>query len=482
MRRTKIVCTLGPATQTDEQIEALIQAGMDVARLNFSHGTQAGHAEQIERVRRVAARLERPVAVLQDLQGPKIRTGQMAAGPVTLRAGERFVLTTREVAGDGQQASTTYKGLPGDVHAGDQILLADGAVQLVVESIAGEDVVTRVLHGGPLGAHKGINLPGVAVSAPALTEKDRKDLAFGLARGVDYVALSFVRRPEDVAEARALIAGAGAPARLIAKLEKPQALDNLEAIVELADGVMVARGDLGVELSPQEVPTAQKRIIAAANRAGRLVITATQMLESMITSPSPTRAEASDVANAIYDGTDAIMLSGETAVGAYPVESVAMMALIAREAEGHLDEWGRHRRVREDTHDDALAIARAARDLADERDAAAIAAFTRSGRTALLLSKQRPDSPVLAFTPDDTTFRQMALFWGTLPCRVPESHSVEQMIARVEQVLLSHDQLGGAGALRGARVVFVAGFPVGDRPAPTNFIKLHRVGEEQAER
>jgi pyruvate kinase len=472
MRCTKIICTLGPASIAEDRLEALIHAGMNVARLNFSHGEQAEHAEVLARLRRVAARLGLPIAALQDLQGPKIRTGKLAGGPVELRPGAQLTITTRDVPGDAAIVSTTYAGLPGDVHPGDPVLLDDGKLRLQVVSVQAEDVVTRVIVGGKLSDHKGINLPGVAVSAPALTAKDRDDLAFGLALGVDYVALSFVRRPEDVVEARALIDAAGSPAKLIAKLEKPQALDNLEQIVALTDGVMVARGDLGVELNPQEVPTAQKRIIAAANHAGKLVITATQMLESMISSPTPTRAEASDVANAIYDGTDAIMLSGETAVGAYPIETVTIMAAIAEEAERHLEQWGRYRMVHEDTGDDGLAIARAARDLADDRNAVAIAAFTRSGRTAQLLAKQRPENPVLAFTPNETVYRQMALLWGVQPYRVPEAHSVEEMIGQVERVLL--DQ---TGTERGARVVFVAGFPALDRPAPTNFIKLHVIGE-----
>lgn len=473
MRRTKIVCTLGPAAQSEEQIQALVHAGMDVARLNFSHGTLADHAALVKRLRVVAARLGRPVAILQDLQGPKIRTGTLAAGPVQLENGRRFVITARDVPGTAEIVSTTYPDLPRDVHPGDRILLADGTMRLEVEAVEGDDVITRVVLGGPLGEHKGINLPGVNVSAPALTAKDRDDLAFGLAQGVDYVALSFVRRPEDVAEARDVITAARSPARLIAKLEKPQAMQNLDGILANADGVMVARGDLGVELSTQEVPTAQKCIIAAANHAGKLVITATQMLETMIHNPYPTRAEASDVANAIYDGTDAVMLSGETAVGSYPVESVAVMATIACEAEKHLHEWGRYRAEHGDTGDDALAIARAARDLADDRDALAVAAFTRSGRTAQLLSKQRPSSPILAFTPFDVAYRQMALLWGVQPHRVPEADSVEEMIAHVERAL------GETGSIpRGAPVVFVAGFPAG-KPSPTNFIKLHIFGASE---
>ncbi len=482
MRRTKIVATIGPATESEERLEAIIRAGADVIRLNFSHGSHEGHARVIERVRRIAARLHLPVAILQDLQGPKIRTGALAGGsPVLLADGARFTLTTRPLEGTAAAVSTTYAGLPQDVRPGDRILLDDGLIELRVEAVQGQDVVTRVIHGGLLGEHKGINLPGIATQAPALTEKDREDLAFGLAQGVDYVALSFVRRAEDVLALRQAIAesmpspigrgtgGEGGPG-VIAKLEKPQALDNLDSILEVCDGVMVARGDLGVELSPQQVPIAQKTIIEAANRTQRFVITATQMLESMMTHPRPTRAEASDVANAIFDGTDAVMLSGETAVGAYPVEAVTMMAAIAEEAEAHLARWGSPMLHRGVTQDDALAIVRAARELAEERGVRAICAFTRTGRTARLMSKERPQAPILAFTPFESVRRYLALAWGVVPCLLEHRASVEEMLAGVEEALKARGLVQP-----GDQVVVTGGLPV-DVQTPTNFIKLHTVG------
>ncbi len=484
MRRTKIVATIGPATESEERLEALIRAGVDVIRLNFSHGTHESHAQVIERVRRIAAGLHLPVAILQDLQGPKIRTGALAGGaPVLLADGATFTLTTRPVEGTASAVSTTYAGLPQDVRPGDRILLDDGLIELRVEAVQGQDVITRVVHGGLLGEHKGINLPGIATQAPALTEKDREDLAFGLAQGVDYVALSFVRRAEDVLALRQAIAELLPLSRspqgweirsegpgIIAKLEKPQALDNLEAILEACDGVMVARGDLGVELSPQQVPIAQKTIIEAANRTQRFVITATQMLESMITHPRPTRAEASDVANAIFDGTDAVMLSGETAVGAYPVEAVRMMAAIAEEAEAHLARWGSPVLHRGATQDDALAIVRAARELAEDRGVRAICAFTRTGRTARLMSKERPHVPILAFTPFESVRRYLALAWGVVPCLLEHRASVEEMLAGVEEALKARGLVQP-----GDQVVVTGGLPV-DVQTPTNFIKLHTVG------
>src|SRR5579859_4789802 len=358
MPSTKIVCTIGPASRSEDILERLILAGMNVARLNFSHGTYAEHIEVIERVRTISARLGKPVAILQDLQGPKIRTGPLQNhNPVLLISGKPFTLTTRPIIGDSATVSTTYQHLPQDVKPGDHILLADGLLELQVTDTTTTDVHCHILHGGTLGEHKGINLPGVAVSAQALTEKDIDDLRFGIAQGVDFVALSFVRHPSDIHAARAAIAEASnlavsttpsakahssgsstskPPPRtppIIAKLEKPEAIAHLNAILEAADGVMVARGDLGVELPPEKVPLIQKRIIARANERGILVITATQMLESMVSQPRPTRAEASDVANAILDGTDAVMLSEETANGQYPVEAVEMMARIAQETE-----------------------------------------------------------------------------------------------------------------------------------------------------
>ncbi|MBI5876593.1 MAG: pyruvate kinase [Chloroflexi bacterium] len=472
-RKTKIVATLGPASRSEEQIAALIGAGVDIVRLNFSHGTHDDHGEVITRVRRVAERLGRPVGIMQDLQGPKIRVGKLAGGqPVQLENGTTLTITTRDVVGSGALVSTTYQGLPSDVKAGDRILLDDGNLELRVEAVRADEVTTTVIQGGLLGEHKGINLPGVDVSAPALSQKDRDDLAFGLQNGVDYVAMSFVRRGEDVLGAKSLIrALCGADVPVIAKLEKPQALDNLRDILEAADGVMVARGDLGVELSPQEVPIAQKRIIAAANMRGRLVITATQMLESMIENPRPTRAEASDVANAIFDGTDAVMLSGETATGAFPVQAVSMMATIAMEAERNLDRWGRWRDNSVVTSDDARAIASAAVELSLERDVKAILAFTRSGRTARLLSKERPACPIYAFSPDAVVVRRMALMWGVYPRQTPFVSTSEAMFETADETVLAHGL-----AERGDPVVFVGSMPVIDG-GHTNFLKLHRIGE-----
>jgi len=450
-------------------------AGMNVARLNFSHGTHAEHAAVIAALRRISRRLSKPISILQDLQGPKIRTGSLAGGePVNLADGAPFTITNREVEGTDQLVSTTYEGLPGDVKAGDRLLLDDGRMELKVERVNATDVATRVVHGGLLKEHKGINLPGVMVNIPSLTEKDREDLAFGVAQGVDYVAISFVRRPEDIANVKRALVECdpnAAKTPVIAKLEKPAALDNLEAILQVADGVMVARGDLGVELSPQEVPTAQKRIIEAANRERKFVITATQMLESMMTNPLPTRAEASDIANAIYDGTDAVMLSGETATGEYAIESVQMMAAIIKEAEAHSEEWGRWRGVTESTSDDSIALARAARELAHDRDVTAIAIFTLTGRNARIMSKARPHVPILAFTPDPRTYQRLPLLWGITPYLIPQADTVEAMLAHVEAGMLWDSPVRA-----GQQVIVIAGLPP-SRLVPANFILLHTVGK-----
>jgi pyruvate kinase len=336
MRRTKIVATIGPASSSPETLERLVRAGADVLRLNFSHGSHEQHQEVIRASREIAARLDRPIALLQDLSGPKIRTGRVKDNAITLRAGARLTITTdAAVEGTPERITTTYSALPRDVKPGDQILLDDGNLELRVLSAAGESVLCEVVDGGPLRSNKGMNLPGVTLSTPALTDKDRIDLAFGVRNGVDYVALSFVRRAADVEQARELMRSLGGELPIVAKIEKPQALEELSAILRAADGVMVARGDLGVEIGTEDVPIVQKRIIAAANRAGKAVITATQMLESMIENPRPTRAEASDVANAILDGTDAVMLSGESAIGKYPIEAVQTMARIADYTEQH---------------------------------------------------------------------------------------------------------------------------------------------------
>jgi pyruvate kinase len=474
IRRTKIVCTLGPATNTEDKVAALIAAGMNVARLNFSHGTHTEHAANIAAVRRLSRRLSKPVSILQDLQGPKIRTGTLEGGEaVLLKDQAPFTITTREVEGTAAEVSTTYTGLPSDVQRGDRLLLDDGRMELQVERVEDTDVHTRVVHGGLLKEHKGINLPGVLVNIPSLTEKDREDLAFGVAQGVDYVAISFVRRPEDVAIVKRTLVEVdpnAAKLPVIAKLEKPAALDNLDAILQVSDGVMVARGDLGVELSPQEVPTAQKRIIEAANRQRKLVITATQMLESMMSNPLPTRAEASDIANAIYDGSDAVMLSGETATGQYPIEAVRMMAAIVKEAEGHSEEWGRWHGVTESTSDDSVALARAARELAHDRDVTAIAIFTLTGRNARIMSKARPHVPILAFTPDPKTYQRLPMLWGVTPYLIPQADTVEAMLAHVEAGMLYDSPVRA-----GQQVIVIAGLPP-SKLVPANFILLHTVG------
>ncbi len=474
MRKTKIIATLGPSSDTPDKIESLMEAGINVARLNFSHGTHAYHAELIAHVRQVAAKLKKPIAILQDLQGPKIRVETFGnGGSVTLKEGSPFTITTRPVEGDEHIVSTSYRGLPWDLNPGDAILLDDGNLELKVRETTDTDVITTVTHGGILGSRKGINLPGILINVPPLTEKDRADLAFGLSAGVDYIAISFIQRAQDIQDVRRAIHKIN-PAKdnvpIIAKLEKPAALENLQAILEAADGVMVARGDMGVELSPQEVPSAQKRIIEAANAQGKIVITATQMLESMVNSPRPTRAEASDVANAIFDGTDAVMLSAETASGQYPVEAVKMMAAIADEAELHVKEWGHYHEIHTSTSVDAVAIARAARELARDREVAAIAIFTRTGRTTMILSKERPSVPVLAFTPVPETYPRMALLWGVQPYLVATANSVEEMIRDVEEALIRE-----SGLKSGQQVVLIAGLPIGHM-GPANIVLLHTVG------
>jgi len=477
MRRTKIVCTIGPATSSEQQLEALVSAGMNVARLNFSHGELEEHGAVIERVRRVSKRLGCSVAILQDLQGPKIRTGRLKGGqPVPLVDGATLTITTQNIEGTSAIVSTTYKTLPQDVKPGDCILLDDGLMELRVVGSNETDVQCVVVHGGLLKEHKGINLPGVAVSAPALTDKDREDLKFGIQHDVDYVALSFVRRPQDIVEAKAHIQQLQSElghehvesVPLIAKLEKPEAIEHLDEIMKVADGVMVARGDLGVEMPLEQVPLIQKRIIAKCNDLGLPVITATQMLESMVTNPRPTRAETSDVANSILDGTDAIMLSAETSVGAYPIETVQTMARIAveTEANGHIL---RQPHCEELTH--AHAVSHAARALSEETSVQAIVVFTRSGASAHLISKDRPRTPILAYTPSERVYRRLALWWGVLPCQIALDGSTEVLTNVVDQ-RLQDDKL----IPKGAYVVVMGGLPIASR-ARTNFVRLLCVGE-----
>ncbi len=482
-RKAKIVATIGPASESQAMLELLISAGVNVARLNFSHGTHDEHAAVISRVRAISKRLGVPVAILQDLQGPKIRVGALAKA-ITLAAGEEVLLYPEEPSGvpppgRGPDADERRPAIPVDfpelfasVTKGSRILLDDGRLELKVSRGEEKLVVALVKTGGVLSAHKGINLPGVKLGIPSFTEKDAADLAFGLTQGVDLVATSFVREARDVRRVKEAMTSrppSDCPL-LIAKLERPEALENLEAILEAADGVMVARGDLGVEMAPEEVPEAQKRIIQLANRKGKLVITATQMLESMIHNPLPTRAEASDVANAIFDGTDAVMLSAETAAGEYPVESVAMMDRIVRRAEADFGAWG-HGQVMdsENEHDDAVALANAARELAHDRDVAAIAVFTRTGRSAVFVSKARPRVPILAFTPEEQTYRRLALLWGVIPWVVPIAGTVEEMIGHVE------DALKASGTVQpGQQVVLVGGYPLSEI-RPPNMAILHTV-------
>src|SRR5271155_4290883 len=437
-RHSKIVCTIGPASSSPRMIDRLLQAGMDVARLNFSHGTHAEHAQSIAVLRAAAVEHKKPIAILADLQGPKIRTGPLAGSrAVQLRAGQRFIITTAKVLGDTTRVSTTFRPLPREVHRGNRILLSDGLIELRVQKVSGEEVPCEVVNGGVLGQHKGINLPGIQLRVPALTPKDRKDLAFALKQDANYIAVSFVRHPEDVVLAKNLIRRVGKDTPVIAKLEKPEAIENLDAILRVADGVMVARGDLGVEMNPERVPVVQKTIIARARQARRPVITATQMLESMIENPRPTRAEASDVANAIFDGSDAVMLSAETASGAYPRESVSIMSRIVVEAECNMADFVQLRRRRDHRGlSIAEAICESIAHAAEDLPMGAIAVFTESGNTVRMISKYRPPVAIYAYTHSAPVVNRMNLYWGVRPVRCGQAHSAEQMVTMAEQDLL----------------------------------------------
>jgi pyruvate kinase len=474
LRATKIVATIGPASQEMECITSLLKAGVNVARLNFSHGNHADHALVYTRLRAAAASLGRTISILQDLQGPKIRTGVIQDDGVDIQAGEAITLTTQNILGNKYVVSIDFPQLLESVKPGNRILLDDGNLELLVKQVHPDHVDCSIVLGGRLKSHKGVNLPGAQINIPGFTEKDAEDLAFGLQLGVDYVAVSFVRQAADIKAVRQAIMH-NCPDRyvpIIAKLERPEALDNLDAILEAADGVMVARGDLGVEMSPEAVPTAQKTIIEGANRWGKIVITATQMLDSMINNPRPTRAEASDVANAIFDGTDAVMLSGETASGHYPVQAVEMMSKIIQEAEEHIENWGRwHGKIKPASDcDDTYFITQAARALAEDRNVEAITIFTRSGRTALLMSKTRPSLPILAFTPEIDACQRMNLYWGAIPYLVPHVQSLEEMVQVVEKTILD-----SAPITAGQQVIMICGFPI-PSVRPTNLALLHTVG------
>jgi pyruvate kinase len=469
MPRAKIVCTLGPASSTPQRIGELIDAGMSVARLNFSHGTHDDHARMLQIVRSEADRRGRAIAALLDLQGPKIRVGKFANGQIDLKPGAALTITTDDVVGDERRVSTTYAGLPRDVKAGDQILLDDGYLSLAVTAVRDREVDTIVVTGGVLKNNKGINLPGVDVSAPALSEKDRIDIGFALRHGVDYVALSFVRRAEDVFEAKRLLTVDQVSIPVIAKIEKPQALERLGEIIDAADGVMVARGDLGVELGPEKVPLWQKRIIEETNRRGKIVITATQMLESMITQPRPTRAEASDVANAVLDATDALMLSGETASGLYPVEAVRTMARIIDEIE-HSAYYRANVEVPEiELEVPANAIAHAAMTAARAMKIKTIVAVSESGGAARLVSEYRPDANIVCLTTNEVTFRGLALFWGVTPVLISPAATTEELIDRVEATLIERNL-----AQPGQHVLITMAVPVG-AGMQTNVLKIHEI-------
>jgi pyruvate kinase len=481
-RKAKIVATIGPSCQEESILEKLILAGMDVARLNFSHGTHEEHAERIRLIRNISKIIGKPVSILQDLQGPKLRVGILPKEGIILKAGQE--ITLKHVDEDQKLDFTGAFEIPFEVPSlantlkkGDRILLDDGNLELRVSTAEEQYIKAVVTIGGILLSHKGVNFPGVPLGIPCLTEKDKSDLAFGLEQGVDAIALSFVREAQDITSVSNeinQISPENANIPIIAKLERPEAIDNLDSILDVADGVMVARGDLAVETSPWFVPIVQKKIIRAAYEKSKLVITATQMLESMIHNPRPTRAEASDVANAIFDGTDAVMLSAETASGQYPLESVSMMDSIIKEAEKHTCEWG-HCEIPPaiTSMDNAVAITRAARELAHDRKVAGIAVFSQSGRTALLMSKARPQVPILGFTPNQKTFQRMSMFWGVTPFLVPYASSAEDMLNIIEKEMLETSLLKP-----GQQVVIISGFPVGAW-RPPNLALLHTIGEKK---
>jgi pyruvate kinase len=474
-RRAKIICTIGPASNSEAIMRDLLRLGMDVARLNFSHGTHDDHAHNIQRLRRAAEREGRTVCILQDLQGPKIRTGLLERHePVLLKTGTVVTITPNDVLGTATRISTTFPDLARELSPGARILLSDGLIELRVKGSRGRDIQCDVINGGMLGEHKGINLPGVALSIPALTEKDRKDLEFGIAHGVDAVAFSFVRTAADINLGKQIIAANGSDIPVIAKLEKPQAIDHLEEILEASDGVMVARGDLGVEMAQEKIPVIQKHIIRRAAVWRKPVITATQMLESMVENPRPTRAEASDVANAIFDGSDSVMLSAETASGRYPREAVSIMARIVVEAECNIADFVQFRRRREH-HQLSVAetICESIAHCAEDLPMGAIAVFTETGNTVRMISKYRPKVSIFGFTHSLPVVQRMNLYWGVHPVRCRQAHSAEQMVSLAEQDLLARTLLKPGDVL---------GVVAGTRQASgsTNLMRLHVVTSEEA--
>jgi len=475
-RRAKIVATLGPASNTEPVFRDLVRAGVDVVRLNFSHGTHEEKLALIQMIRKVSREERKPLCILGDLQGPKIRTSKLKDHvPVLLKAGARLTITPRDVPGSATLVGTTFKTLAENVEQGSRILLSDGLIELRVHEVIGNDVVCEIINGGMLGENKGINLPGIPVRVPSLTEKDTEDLEFALKNGVDAIAVSFVRTAEDVRLVRNRVSAYGGETWIIAKLEKPQAIEHLDSILQAADGIMVARGDLGVEVPPEKVPAIQKHIIKRAAEYSKPVITATQMLESMIENPRPTRAEVSDVANAVYDGTDAVMLSGESAVGKYPVETVSMMARIVSEAERHIKETNySDPRIRQAHLSIAETICEATAHAADDLDLRGIALFTESGSTARQLSKYHPSAPIFALSPVEVTINRLNLLWGTTPIRCPKVNTTEALVDVAESLLEQN------GFVRPREVIaIVAGTRT--KSGSTNFLRLHVMGEHNLE-
>jgi pyruvate kinase len=472
--KTKIVCTIGPASGTEQQLSALIEAGMDVARLNFSHGTHEDHLAILRHLHAAMQRTGKHIAVLQDLQGPKIRIGELQTGHVQLVTGGQVSITTEQVAGSAERLPTSYRALPQDVRPGEVILLDDGKLRLRVTEVRGNDVICTVTVGGMLSSHKGMNLPGTSVNAPSLTDKDLRDLAFGIAHEVDHIALSFVRSADDLRALRDAMAGLmpkGSFLPIIAKIEKPQAVTNIDEIIAMADGIMVARGDLGVEMPPEEVPVLQKMIIRKCNAVGKPVIIATQMLESMINNPSPTRAEASDVANAVVDGTDAVMLSGETSIGKYPVDAVGMMERIIQRVEAeHIAPWHAAEGMSAGVEGRVDALGRAACVLAEQMNAAAIVVVTRSGETARVISRYRPRTPIVAITDSTKILRRLGLVWGVRGMIAEGlNDSSDKALHRIQ-----HQLLASGLVQAGAFVVLLGGQPFLARGS-TNFIKITQI-------
>lgn len=473
MRKTKIICTLGPSTDSDERVEELIRAGMNVARFNFSHQTYPEHQARFDRLVRVRNKLGAPVAALLDTKGPEVRLGLIDGGKTELLAGSLFTLTTEDVLGNETRASISYKGLPQDVKPGDRILIDDGLIELILLENDGTNLVCQVVNGGRISDRKGINVPNVSLSMPFLSERDREDILFGIRTGFDFVAASFTRTADDIRQIRELLdENGGEHIRIIAKIENQQGVDNIDEILEIADGIMVARGDMGVEISYQNIPVLQKQLITKGYNAGKQVITATQMLDSMMKNPRPTRAEITDVANAIYDGTSAIMLSGETAAGAYPIESVRVMAAIAERTEADINYEKRFRtRDTEPNPDVTNAISHATVTTSLDLKAKCIITVTKYGRTAKMISKYRPVCPIIACSPHDFTVRQMNLSWGVTPILVDEKTSTDELFAEAYSEAEAHGYIQ-----KGDLVVTTAGIPLGIS-GTTNLLRVDTIGD-----